>query len=138
MSTPTTQQGKNIPLTIGTDGITYKNLVCEQAHDATFDSPITEESSDCGKHTALDVVGLVVTFSGIVNTTPNGATESSSDDIIGYANNQTQVYVKFQHGNKFISARGYINNLQLTKATAELLKYSFTFTMNGTATVGNS
>lgn len=138
MSVPTTQQGSSIPLTISEDNVTFKNLTCETSHDATFDSAVNQESSDCGKHTALDAVSLVMSFAGIVNTTLNGATEVSSDEIIDYANAQTGIYLKTQHGNRWISAYGYINNLVLNKLTNELLKYSFTFTADGAPTVATS
>lgn len=139
MSVPTTQAGKNIPLTMSFDaGVTYKNLTCEVSHDLTFDKAVTQESSDCGKHTSLDQSALTMAFAGIVNTTPNGATEASSDDVIDAYDNETLVYIITQHGNRWIQAQGYINNLVLNKLTNELLKYNLTFTADGDHTTTTS
>lgn len=135
MSVPTVIQGKNVPLAISTDDVIYKTLTCAQAHDVTFDAPIQQESTDCGRHTALDVSSLVMTFQGVVNSTPNGASEMSSDGLIDIVNAQTPVYLRTTHANRQIKAYGYINNFQTTKATQELLKYSFTFTADGNPTI---
>lgn len=135
MSTPTTVQGKNIPLQLSLDDITYKNLVCETAHDATLDSSVNAEDSDCGKHTSLGPVGLTMTFSGLVNTTPNGATEMSYDALLVIANNQTKVYLKTMPASKILKGYGWITNFVATKATGNLYSYSFTFTADGSPTV---
>lgn len=135
MSTPTTVQGKSIPLALSLDDSTYKNLVCSKAHDVTLDSSVNTEVSDCGTHAALSPVGLVMTFQGLVNTTPNGATEVTHDDLLQYANNQTKVYLKTQPQSKIIKGFGWITNFVSTKATESLYSFSFTFTGDGSATI---
>lgn len=135
MSTPTTVQGKTIPLNLSLDDVTYKALTCSTAHDATIDSPVNTEQSDCGQHTSLGNPGLVITFSGLVNTSVNGATEMSHDDLVSIANDQTKVYLKTQPHAKVIKGYGWITNFVSTKATESLYSYSFTFTADGAATI---
>jgi hypothetical protein len=135
MSTPTTVQGKTIPLALSLDDVTYKNIVCNTAHDVTLDSPVNTEVSDCGTHKSLAPVDAVYTFSGLLNTTPNGATEMSADDVLLLANNQTKVYLKTQPGAKVIKGYGYISNYVYTKATEALISFSFTFNVDGALTI---
>lgn len=135
MSTPTTVQGKSIPLALSLDDLTYKNLVCSTAHDATLDTPVNTEQSDCGSHTSLGATSLVMTFSGLINTTPNGATEMGHDEVMELANNQTKVYLKTMPHAKTIKGYGWITNFVSTKATESLYSYSFTFTADGAATI---
>ncbi len=135
MSTPTTVQGKNIPLALSLDDATYKSIVCNQAHDVTLDSSVNSEVSDCGTHSSLSPVALTMTFQGLLNTTPNGATEMSADDVIVLANNQTKVYLKTQPAAKVIKGYGFISNFVYTKATENLISFSFTFTGDGAPTI---
>lgn len=135
MSTPTTVQGKSIPLALSLNDITYKNVVCNQAHDVTLDSPVNTEVSDCGTHTGLGPVQTTMTFQGLLNTTPNGATEMSADDVITLANNQTYVYLKTQPGSKVLKGYGPITNFVYTKATESLISFSFTFSVDGTLSI---
>lgn len=135
MSTPTTVQGKSIPLAISLDDVTYKNLVCSKAHDITLDSAVNTEVSDCGTHRSLNPVESTWTFQGLINTTPNGATEAGHDELAGYANNQTLVYLKSVPQAKIFKGRGYISNFVTTKATENLMSYSFTFVVDGSVTL---
>jgi hypothetical protein len=135
MSTPTTVQGKTIPLAISLDDLTYKNLVCSTAHDVTLDTPVNTETSDCGPHASLGATSVVMTFSGLLNTTPNGASEAGHDEVMQYCNNQTKVYLKTQPGAKLIKGYGWITNFVSTKATESLMSFSFTFTGDGAATI---
>lgn len=135
MSNPTTILGKNIPLALSLDDVTYKNLVCETAHDVTIDAAVNITQSDCGPQASVAVPGLVMTFSGLLNTTPNGATEMSADDLLVIANNTTKVYLKTMPGAKLIKGLGYINNFVYTKVTDALISWSFTFTASGSATI---
>jgi hypothetical protein len=135
MSTPTTVQGKSIPLAISIDDVTFKNLVCSKAHDVTLDSSVNSEVSDCGTHTAVSPVALTMTFQGLINTTPNGATEAGHDEILQYANDQTKIYLKTQPQSKVIKGYGLITNFVSTKATENLMSFSFTFTADGAATI---
>jgi hypothetical protein len=135
MSTPTTVQGKSIPLALSLDDVTYKNIVCSKAHDVTLDSSVNTEVSDCGTHRSLNPVESTWTFQGLINTTPNGATEMGHDEILLLANNQTKVYLKTQPATKVIKGYGYISNFVTTKATENLMSYSFTFVVDGTLTI---
>lgn len=132
MSTPTTVQGKSIPLAISTDGITYKNLVCSTAHGLTIDVPVNTEQSDCGSHSSLGNPVGTATFSGLLNTTPNGATEAGHDEVAMYCNQGTKVYIKCQPGAKIFTGYGWINNFNSTKATESLYAYDMSFQVDGT------
>jgi hypothetical protein len=135
MSAATPVQGKSIPLAISIDDVTYKNLVCSKAHDVTLDSSVSSEVSDCGTFSAYSPVALTMTFQGLINTTPNGATEAGHDEVLDYANNQTKVYLRTQPQGKIIKGYGAITNFVSTKATENLMSFSFTFTADGAATI---
>lgn len=135
MSTPTTVQGKTIPLAISLDDITYKNLVCSTAHGLSIDVPVNTEQSDCASHSSVGNPAGTATFSGLLNITPNGATEAGHDEVAQYANNGTKVYIKCQPGAKLFKGYGWITNFNSTKATESLYAYDITFTADGTWTI---
>lgn len=135
MSTPTTVQGKSIPLAMSLDDITYKNLVCSKAHEVALDSSSTTEVTDCGRHVALQPVEGGMRFEGLVNTTPNGATEATHDDLLVLAANQTKFYLKTTPQAKIIKMYGYITNFTSSKATENLYSFSFDFAGDGNPTI---
>lgn len=136
MSTPTVLQGNQVPLMFSTDDITYKSVVCNRAWGLNLDSSVTNEESDCGTFPALGSVAGSFSFEGIVNTTPNGATEISAKGLLDLANNQTLVYIKMMFPNPggtdlYVQGTGYITNFQVNKATGSLLSFQGTFTASG-------
>lgn len=134
MSMPTTVQGSSVPLAISLDDATYKNLVCATAHDLTYDTPVNTEQSDCGSHTSLGATTLQMTFSGFLNTTPNGVTEAGHDEVAGYCFNKTKVYLKTQPHTKVLKGYGWITNFVSSKVTDGLYSFQFTFTGDGAGT----
>lgn len=135
MSTPTVVQGNTIPLQFSTDDLTYKNVVCSQAHEVTGDSSVTQEDTDCGTHTAYALPKWSATFQGVLNTTPNGASEVSAEQVLTWFNNQTDLYLKTALGSKTFKVFGKISNYAWQKATAGLIKFTMTFTANGSPTI---
>lgn len=97
MSNPTVLASKDIPVMIGTDGVSYKKVVCKKAWNLSIDPQITEEDSDCGTLVAPGSVKWSVDLEFIMNLTPNGATEIGVNEMAGYANNGTTVYMNLQY-----------------------------------------
>jgi hypothetical protein len=111
MSNPTVVQSRNVPFAVSTDGNTYKNVVCKKTWGLTLAPQFTEEDSDCGTLTAVGSVRFSFDFEIVLNTTPNGATEISANEMAGYANNGTLIYVKLvSTGVYFRQGSGYITN----------------------------
>jgi len=133
MSTPTTLQGKLIPFAISTNGSTYKNVVCKKATSLNVDNSVNKEQTDCGTFSALGSVQWSFDFEGILNTTPAGATEVSANEMLGYANDQTLVYVKMLYSTTiYRQGQGYITNYKETYNTNGLVGFTATFTGDGT------
>lgn len=135
MSSPSFIQGNTIPLQISTNGSTWKNIVCSQAHEITVDNAISKEDTDCGPAVGLATPSWSATFQGVIHPTPSSPTEVSAGDLLDYANNQTQVYIKTAIASKTVTAQGYISNYAVQKGTAAVMKFTFTFTASGLATV---
>lgn len=131
MSSPTTVQGRNTPLAMSTDDVTFKNILCNRAHNYNASVSTTDEESDCGVETATGAITATMDFDGLLNTTPNGATEMSFDAVHDLFLAKTLVYIKTQPGIKIISGDGYITNMTFAKATANLNSFTFTFKFNG-------
>lgn len=131
MSTPTTLQGKLVPMAISTDGVTYKNVVCKKTTTLALDSPITTEETDCGPLVSLGTVNWSFQFEGIYNSAFAGATEMSSNEIATLANNQSLVYVKVQSGAIYRQGAGYLSNFGETYNANALVGFTCTFTGQG-------
>jgi len=132
MSTPTTLQGKLVPLAISIDNITYKNVVCKKAANLKVDSAVNKEDTDCGSFAGLGAVNWSVDIEGLANLTPNGATELSYNELLGYVNNQTLVYVKILYSPYvYRQGAGYLSNYDETFQTNNLVSFKATFTNNG-------
>lgn len=132
MSTPTTIQGKLVPVMISTDGINYKNVVCKKVGNLNLDSPVNKEDTDCGSFSGLGAVNWTIDIEGLLNTTPNTATELSANEMLNFANNQTLVYIKILYAPYILrSGQGYISNYKETFETNALVGFTATFTNNG-------
>lgn len=97
MSTPTTLQANQVPFAMGTDGISYKNVVCKKVSGFTLSPTLIEDESDCGPHTATGTKKFSFNVEFLLNLTPNGATEISANEVATWANNGTTVYVLLQY-----------------------------------------
>jgi hypothetical protein len=131
MSVPTTQQGKLVPFALSTNDVLYKNVVCLKVWNFTGDTPTTEEETQCGVHTGLGALRSSFDFEAVANSTPNGATEVSHNEVLGYWKNQTLVYAKVQPTGMYIQGQGYITNFKVTAQVGNLISFTGTFKMDG-------
>lgn len=136
MSTPTTIQSNLVPFAISTDDITYKNVVCKKAWNFNGTTPTTTEQTDCGALVSVGSNEWTFDFEMILNTTPNGSTEMSAEDILGIWNAQTYSYVKVLYpdpggANFYIQGAGYITSFKLTNQVGNVMSFSGTFSGNG-------
>jgi hypothetical protein len=134
MSAPTYVDSKLVPVAISTDNITYKNVLCKRTSNFSLTSAVNAEESDCGISKGLGSVDWTQDFEGLVNITPNGATEMSASDILTIAANQTLAYIKWMTNdgtgkNLFVQGQGYITDFGTQLSTGNLA--AFTFTFNG-------
>lgn len=133
MSAFTPIQSKLVPFAIGTDGITYNNLVCKKTWGLTWTPSITEEETDCGIAVGVGAVKFSFNFEIVLNTTLAGATEVSANQMAGYANNGTLVYVSLVSGTDYIrKGSGYISNYQESAPLNGVITATGTITGNGT------
>jgi len=125
-------QSANVPFAIGTDGITYKNVVCKRLWGLTLTPTITEEETDCGIAVGVGAVKFQFNFEFVMTTTPAG-TEISANTVFGYANNATLVYVLLQQGSNYIRrGSGYISNYQESAPLNGVITATGTITGQGT------
>lgn len=141
MSTPTTVQSNLVPVAVSTDGSTYKNVVCKKSWNFTGTTPTNIEQTDCGPLVGLGANEWSVQIEGVLNTTPNGATEVSLKEFLDYWVNQTLVYVKMLYpsntgSNFYIQGSGYITSYSAVNVVGNLI--TFTATISGNGTVDNS
>lgn len=132
MSTPTTLQGKLVPMAISTDGITYKNVVCKKVTNLNVDSAVNTEDTDCGPMVSLGSVNWTFDFEGVLNLTPDGATQMSANDILTLVNDQTQVYIKILYSPSiYRQGTGYLSNYTEKYDTNTLVSFTCKFTGQG-------
>jgi hypothetical protein len=133
MSAFTPIQARNVPFAVGTDGITYKNLVCKKVWGLTMTPTITEEETDCGIATGVGAVKFSFNFEIVLNTTLAGATEISANQMMAFVNAGTLLYILLQSGSDYIRrGSGYISNYQESAPQGGLISATGTITGNGT------
>lgn len=133
MSALTPIQARNVPFAVGTDGVTYKNLVCKKLWGLTLTPTIVEEETDCGIAVGSGAVKFQFNFEIVMNTTISGATEISANTMMGYANNGTLIYVLLQSSTDYIRrGSGYISNYQESAPQGGFITATGTITGNGT------
>lgn len=129
-----TVQSKAIPVLISTDGVTYKSIVCKRTWNFNATKAVNPEETDCGITKGLGAIDWTVDFEGVLNTTPESATEASFAEVAGHFLNETLLYVKIQSGdgsggNMFISGRANITDFAAQNSVGNL--QAFTATFNG-------
>lgn len=129
-----TVQSKAIPLLISTDGVAYKTVVCKRTWNFNATKAVNPEETDCGITKGLGAIDWTVDFEGVLNTTPESATEASFAEVAGHFLNETLLYVKIQSGdgsggNMFISGTAYITDFAAQNSVGNL--QAFTATFNG-------
>ncbi len=132
MSNPTTLQSKLVPFNISTDGINYKKVVCTKSKAVNMNIGLVQDESDCGVHTGVGSNKFSFDVEGILNTTPNTPTEVSANEMAGYANNDTFVYVDISNGGYVRKGGGYITNYIETLTTPGFVTFKATVTGDGT------
>lgn len=134
MSNPTALESRNVPFAVSTDGNTYKNLVCKRTWGVSIEPQFTQEDSDCGVLTAVGASPRwSFSFEIIMNTTPNGATELSANEMAGYANSGTLLYVKLvSTGVYYRQGSGYITAYEESAPINGFVTATGTFTGTGT------
>lgn len=140
MST-TTLQSNLVPIAISSDsGSTYKNVVCKKGWSFNHDTPVSEEQTDCGVLVGLGANSWSFDVEGVVNTTPDGSTELSSEGLMALAAAQTQVLIRTQYptsgggagGDLYLQGAAYLTNLKITNQVGSLLTFSLTIKGSGT------
>jgi len=134
MSVPTTVQSKSVPLLISTDGVSYKSIVCKRTFNFQATKAVNNEETDCGIEKGLGAIDWTMDFEGVLNTTPNGATEASFAEVAQHFLNDVLLYVKTQTGdgsggNMYISGRAYVTDFATQNSVGNL--QAFTATFNG-------
>lgn len=135
MSVPTAIQSNQVPLTLSTDNITFRNIVCKRAWNFNGTTSVNSEETDCGIEKGLGASDWTMDFEGVLNTTPNSPTEWSAAAVAGFWVNQTLMYIKAQTGNGtgsnfFVTGSGYVTDFAVQDSVGNLV--AFTFTFNGT------
>lgn len=134
MSAVTPILSSAVPMAISTDGITYKNVVCKMTWGLTINNTLVKDETDCGVLASLGASDVGFTAEFILNTTPNGASEWGSDDVIGWAVNKTLIYIKTTSGSLYYrQMAGYLS--AYTESAPQGGKIRATFTFNGSGTL---
>lgn len=134
MSVPTTIASSAVPFAISTDGgVTFKNVVCKKTWNIALSNTLVEEETDCGTLTETGATKVAFGFEFVLNTTPNGATEWGSDDVMNMANNKTTIVVKTTNGSTFYrSMSGKISAYNETAPQGGMVNATGTFNGSGT------
>jgi len=140
MSTPTFIQSNLVPLMISTDGTNYYSVVCKKAANFNGTTPTNVDDTDCGPAVGLGSSQWTFDIEGVLNTTPNGATEVSAKTVLQYWNAQTLLYIKMQYPNPggtnfYIQGDGYITAFKLGVQIGQVVNFSATFSGNGTVDI---
>lgn len=133
MSVPTAILSNAVPFAISNDdGVTFKNVVCKKTWGYTGSATLVEEETDCDTLTAVGAIKNTFNFEFILNTTPNGASEWGSDDVMGFFQNKTQIVVKTTNGTTYYrSIAGYISNYTESAPQGGMITATGTFNGSG-------
>jgi hypothetical protein len=136
MSVPTPILSSAVPFAISSNlGVTYKNVVCKKTWGYTGAATLAEEETDCGVLTGVGAIKDSFNFEFVLNTTPNGATEWGSNDVMNFFQARTLLYVKVTNGATYIrTLAGYISNYTETAAQGGMINATGTFNGTGTLT----
>lgn len=131
MSVPTALAANLVPFALSTDGNTYKNVVCKKAWGLTLDAAVTQEDTDCATFSSVAAPRWSINFEIVLNLTPN-SDEFSANDVAGFANERTQVYVKLLYSSSYYrQGAGYISNWQESAPQGGVVTCTGTFTGTG-------
>lgn len=137
MSNPTALASKHVPAMIGTDGVTYKKIVCKKAWNLKIEPQLVEEDTDCDTLVATGSVKWSVDLEFVMNLTPNGSTEVSANEVATWANDGTTVYILLGYPDStytsyYRQGAGVLINVSESAPVNGLLTVTCTFKGSGT------
>lgn len=133
MSSPTTIQANTVPFALSTNDTTYKNIVCKKTWNWNMDATTAQEETDCGVLTGVGAIKISFDFEFVLNTTPNGASEWSSDEILTLFLANTLAYVKTTNGSTYFrKISGYFTSYKESAPQGGFITATGTFTGTGT------
>ena len=97
----------------------------------SLDIPLVQEDTDCGKISGVGTPGFTFNVEFIFTTTP-GTGEVSANEVAGYANTATLVYVKISNGAYIRSGSGYLSNYKESAPVNGFVTATATLTGSGT------
>jgi hypothetical protein len=133
MSVPTTILSSAVPFAISTDGgVTFKNVVCKKTWNMAGTATVIEEETDCDTLVAVGSIKTDFGFEFVLNTTPNGATEWSADNVANMFFNKTSLVVKLSNGTTYYrSASGYFSAYNESAPQGGMVNGTGTFKVSG-------
>lgn len=134
MSVPTGLKSSLVPFAMGTDGITYKNVVCKKLWGLNLNPTLIEEETDCGPLTATGTKKFSFNAEIVMAITPlpNPSTEISANEVATWANDGTTVYVLLQYLTQYYrQGAGVISAYQESAALNGFVTATFTVSGSG-------
>lgn len=136
MSTPV--QSSSVPLSISFDaGVTYKSLVCMENYNITSTTTTTTDDTFCGRFIGLGPIGTQISGTGVCESAPL-TTQVTQKDLRAAQNAGTLLYFQANYpiagsagGQISNNASGYCTATAEQLAAGALIKYTFTFLING-------
>lgn len=135
----TTVQGAAALFEISVDGETFETLVCEIDVSLEGTVDVTEEKTKCGNFKGVEDPSYSLSGNAVTNISPDSG-EASYKTVQAFFNGKTKLYWRLQSpaigsflvGEGFYHAgQGYFTNLSLSASNGELIKFSYTFTVDG-------
>jgi hypothetical protein len=130
-------QGSNVVMEISDDGITFETLVCEEDSQADVSNEVTTTRTKCSTFKGISAVDVTISGNAVCNADPDSG-EVSYSDILGYQKLKTQKYFRYRNaaqgaftaGQAFeLTGVGYFTQTTVTATTAEVVKFSWTFSV---------
>jgi len=136
MSTPV--QSSSVPLNISFDGgVTYKALVCLENYSVETTTSTTTDDTFCGRFVGLGPLGTQITGTGVCESVPL-TTQVTQKDLRSAQNAGTLLYFQANYptpgsagGQISNNASGYCTATGEQMAANNLVKFTFTFLING-------
>lgn len=136
-----TINAKSMPVEVSYDsGVSWDMLVCVIDFSNPLTTPIEEDQTYCGKKVGQGPLETTLSGNATVETRPDTG-ESSFDDLLQKMNAAESILVRMQNPTSgsvgtgyYISFSAKVTELTPTGTALGLVKFSFTFTGEGTIT----
>ena len=121
-------------------GSSFKNLVCLASSSVNTSADTSSDNTNCGILTSMSDASMTIDFDAVCEVAPT-VSQVSYGSLLTAMVNKTLISVRVQNpvvtGASIGAAyyhqfSAYINSLTLTQANAEFIKFSGSFTSNGT------